>query len=120
MHEFPPFSGYNSGLIYQNLIQKVLNELFLEWPHLKQSMEIGSQKLGHKIATDGYPLSFVREHCHDRSHLHVLKRRNKDIAQTNNLEQYTASVSFVPKRVYTHVFMSQSFQQLQFAIGSFR
>lgn len=39
----------------QNLVEEVLDELLLERPGGEETMEIGTQELGHKVAVQGQP-----------------------------------------------------------------
>lgn len=42
-----------SGDAYHNLVQEVLDELFLEGSRREQSVEIGAKKLCNEVAVDG-------------------------------------------------------------------
>lgn len=42
--------GEYKDTAYQNLIEEVLNELFLKGSRCEKAMEVGTEKLGHKIA----------------------------------------------------------------------
>lgn len=68
---------------YQNLVQKVLNELFFQRSRCEKSVQIGPQEFSHKIAAEK-----VRILCGTRApcfHIHVLKWRDEDVAQRNDL-----------------------------------
>jgi len=45
------------GSTHQNLVQKVLNELLLQWPRSQKTMQVGTQKLGNEVTERELPIS---------------------------------------------------------------
>jgi hypothetical protein len=65
---------------YQDLVQEVLNKLLLEGSRGEQTVEIGAQELGDKVAKESVGIGVWRGR-----RVHVLERRNEDVAQADDL-----------------------------------
>ena len=45
------------GSTHQNLVQKVLDELLLQWPRSQKTVQVGTQKLGNEVTEQRLPIS---------------------------------------------------------------
>ena len=70
---------------YKDLVQEILDELLLQRSRGQQSVEISPEKLGNEVSGSNvrYPGSAHSEKC-----LQILERRNKNVAETDDLSRY--------------------------------
>lgn len=74
---------------YEDLVEEVLDELLLERARSQEAVEIGSEELGDEIAAGSLvPGSGVVANLYLLD-VHVLERRDEDVAQADNLQGWS-------------------------------
>jgi hypothetical protein len=71
------------GTTHEDLVEKVLDELFLERPGREKSVEIRAEEFGHKVSARQVSMQLDGKNAH----AHVLLRGNKDVAKRDNLHR---------------------------------
>ena len=81
----------NPQMAYQDLVQKVLDELLLQRPRGQETVQVGSQKLGNKVAVRDTQrskrLAISGAGTLKSLHSHVLQGRDEDVAQRDDLRR---------------------------------
>lgn len=97
---------------YENLVEEVLDKLLLERSRGEQTVEISAEEFGDEVAIG----VSVRWRGSWES-LHVLERRNEDVAQADNLLLLGPAARV---RGNTHILVPQMLQELQFSVCALR
>ena len=91
---------------YQNLVQEILDELFLEGSRGEQTVEIGAQEFGDEVADESVWGSGTWGR-----HIHVFQGGDEDVAQADDLPPVSTAIPQC-QLWYAHILVSQVLQQL--------
>jgi hypothetical protein len=106
---------------YQNLVEEILDELLFERARGEQAVQIGPKEFGDEIATWKKKNLAIGPRWFATGYVHVLQRRDEDIAQTDDLD----GCQYILIRTRTtgggpHVLVPDMLEQLQLSVSSFR